>query len=82
VCRTEFDLVNDFIGSFPPAVADSVPSVMQNLRIPQYDDSSVVHRELTKLSEQAHRLVEHGKPIGSIDANVNQAVRKLWSINS
>ena len=55
---------------------------MQNLRIPQYDDSSVVHRELTKLSEQAHRLVEHGKPIGSIDANVNQAVRKLWSINS
>lgn len=77
------DLVNDYIRSFSSGGRGfGAPSVMQNLRIPQYDASNVVHRKLMELSEEAHRLVEHGKPIDNIDDKVNQTVRKLWNIKS
>lgn len=55
---------------------------MQNLRIPKYEAVNAIHRKLAELSEQAHRLVDHGTPIDDIDVKVDQSVLKLWNIKS
>jgi hypothetical protein len=77
------DLVNEYIGSFSSGGRGfGAPSVMQNLHVPHYDPSNVVHRKLVEFSNEAHRRVEGSKPIDDIDDKVNQAVRKLWNIKS
>lgn len=77
------DLVNDYIASFSAGGRGfGAPSVMQNLRIPKFRGTELVHKELVELSIEAHARVERSKPTDDLDTKVNLAVRKLWNIKS
>ncbi|MBI3575675.1 MAG: hypothetical protein HY083_08505 [Gammaproteobacteria bacterium] len=77
------DLINDYIGSFSSGGRGfGAPSVMQNLAVPKFDEKNKLHRELSELSEEAHRRVARGEEIDDVDKQVNQAVRRLWNIKS
>lgn len=77
------DLVNDFIASFSSGGRGfGAPSIMQNLAIPRFDARKAVHSRLAALSREAHGRVGRGQPLEDLDAEVNAAVRKLWTIAS
>jgi len=75
------ELVNDFISSFSAAGRGfGAPSVMENLAIPKFDPSNKIHQRLAELSEEAHNRVKRNADISGIEKEINQEVKKLWSI--
>jgi hypothetical protein len=75
------NLVDSYIKSFSEAGRGfGAPSVMNNLAIPKFKSDNKIHRKLAELSEDAHSLVQQGKPTEDIANEINELVRKLWNI--
>jgi len=75
------DLVDRYIRSFSEAGRGfGAPSIMNNLAIPKFNTDNKTHLELAALSEQAHGLVQDGKPVGEIREKIIVTVKKLWNI--
>ena len=77
------DIVDSFIRSYSSAGRGfGAPSVMENLAIPEFDSENRVHSRLADLSIEAHKLVGRGHAIADPEAQINEAVRRLWNIRS
>lgn len=77
------ELINEHIASFSSAGRGfGAPSVVKNLAIPEYDRYNDLHKLLARLSKAAHKAVEAGEEIGAIEAEINEAVPRLWNIKS
>ncbi len=73
--------MNSFISSFSSAGRGfGTPSVIDNFAIPSFDLDNKIHKELAKLSEEAHQRVKNGKPIESLETEIDEMVKKLWNI--
>ena len=77
------DIVDSFIRSYSSAGRGfGAPSVMENLAIPQFNSENRLHNRLADLSLEAHTLVARGRDISDQEAQINEAVRRLWNISS
>lgn len=77
------DIVDGFIRSFSSAGRGfGAPSVMENLAIPEFDPEKRLHNTLADLSIEAHTLVARGQDVPDQEAEINEAVRRLWNIRS
>lgn len=77
------DIVDGFIRSFSAAGRGfGAPSVMGNLAIPQFNSENRLYNHLADLSIEAHTLVARGRNILDQEAQINEAVRRLWNIRS
>ncbi len=77
------DIVDSFIRSYSSAGRGfGAPSVMENLAIPQFNAENRLHNRLADLSLEAHNLVARGRDISDQEAQINEAVRRLWNISS
>lgn len=62
------------------------PSVLENVTIPRFDKSNLLHRALTKLSIKAHELAKEQSIITSsslakIEHSINEAVAEILGID-
>jgi hypothetical protein len=77
------EVVDRFIRSFSAAGRGfGAPSVIANVAIPKYDGGDPRHRELARLSLEAHKAVAAGQSVDELQEKVNQAARRLWNIES
>ncbi len=53
---------------------------MENLAIPQFNSENRLHNRLADLSLEAHNLVARDRDISEQEAQINEAVRRLWNI--
>jgi len=75
------ELVGNFIKSFSSAGRGfGAPSVMNNLAIPNFDATNLIHKELADLSVKSHGLVKKDKSIENVEEQINILVKKLWNI--
>lgn len=77
------DVVDNYIRSFSSGGRGfGAPSVVQNLAIPLFAPDNKLHQKLAGLSQEAHQEVAHDRDIEKIEDNINEAVRRLWNMNS
>jgi hypothetical protein len=59
------------------------PHIFQNVRVPAYDASSITHRKLVQLSQQAHEVVNQGDlgELSKIEAEVDRQAAKVWDLS-
>jgi hypothetical protein len=73
--------VDEFIRSFSSGGRGfGAPSVVKDLAIPPFDEHEHVHRRLTQLSRDAHEAVDHGREIGNIETDIDNAAEELWNL--
>jgi hypothetical protein len=76
-------IVNQFIKSFSAAGRGfGAPSVMRTLGLPRFDPGNDLHRRLSGLSVEAHRLVSRGQSVDDLRKELESLVGALWSTRS
>jgi hypothetical protein len=60
------------------------PHVLQNIRVPRYDASNPVHRELAALSQAAHAATAAGEAarVQEIEAEIDRLAAQLWGLTA
>ncbi|MDW8114033.1 MAG: hypothetical protein RMJ34_03750 [candidate division WOR-3 bacterium] len=75
--------VREFIKSFSSAGRGfGTPSVMEHIGIPKFDPNNKIHKELSLLSKECHKLKEEGKDkeIERLEDKIDLLVKKLFNI--
>lgn len=59
------------------------PHLLENIRIPKYDSSDKTHKELSKLSREAHRAASNGdtEALREIEHKVDKAAADVWELS-
>jgi hypothetical protein len=73
--------VDCFIRSFSAGGRGfGAPSVVKDLAIPPFDKHAPLHRELAKLSRDAHDAVVRGRDIAHLEPQINDLIATLWNL--
>lgn len=58
------------------------PNVLEKARIPAYDSTNPIHRQLAALSQQAHEATAAGEAarVREIEAEIDQLAARLWGL--
>ncbi|MFW6116180.1 MAG: N-6 DNA methylase [bacterium] len=58
------------------------PSILENVRVPQYDVANPAHRQLAALSQKAHTATAAGEVgrVVRIEAEIDQETAQLWAL--
>jgi len=58
------------------------PHILEHICIPQYDTSNPLHRQLSKLSKEAHEAAKAGdeNKLREIESEIDRAAAQLWGI--
>jgi len=62
----------------------ATPQILENLRIPKYENANPTHQRLAELSRRAHELAAAGdkKALQAVEDEVDQAAAELWGITA
>ena len=76
-------ITDEYIRSFSSAGRGfGAPSIMNNLAIPKFSSDNEIHMKIAELSQKAHDLVAQGKETEKLQDELNEVVKRLWSIKS
>jgi hypothetical protein len=72
--------VQEFLESACPTAEVGPPSSIEPLAIPKFERTDPLHRALSGLSVDAHRIARRKGDLGPLDAAIDAKVAELWKI--
>ncbi|MEO0096953.1 MAG: N-6 DNA methylase [candidate division WOR-3 bacterium] len=75
--------VREFVKSFSsPGRGFGTPLVMEHIGIPKFDPNNEIHKQISYLSKECHKLKEEGKDkeIEKLEKEIDLLVKKLFNI--
>ena len=58
------------------------PHLLDNIKIPKYDQKNEIHRELARLSRQCHEKVAAGISVTDLEEQIDELAAELWGLST
>lgn len=80
VCALLNSVISRFIVQAYTISTQQSTHILENIRVPKYDQSSQTHKDLARLSKQCHEKVAAGIGVTDLEDQIDHLAAELWGL--